>query len=278
MLNQPNGDVILATPSGTVLPIHGNAAPLSASDVTVQPGAYYPAGGIPPIMLNGTDVTSALSGGQIGANIALRDDALPTDQAELDEFSQNLASAFSGQGLPLFTNAAGTVPSSSGSPVQSGYVGFAATIQVNPAVSANAAAVRDGIPSTNTAGLAGYSSVIGNVLNNVLGTAPLATTNTSGLGADGSLSAPYSAPATLADFASTLVATQSTASAQASGQLTTEQAMQNTLQTKLSSATGVSMDTEMSDMISLQNAYGANAKIIGAVQTMYTTLLGMVAE
>ncbi len=32
----------------------------------------------------------------------------------------------------------------------------------------------------------------------------------------------------------------------------------------------------MSDMIALQNAYGANAKVIGTVQSMFTALLGMV--
>ncbi|MDQ2762933.1 MAG: hypothetical protein M3Y22_05435 [Pseudomonadota bacterium] len=78
------------------------------------------------------------------------------------------------------------------------------------------------------------------------------------------------------DFAATLVGAQSADSAAATSQLSTEQAVQTTLQTKLSSETGVNIDTEMSDMIALQNAYGANAKIISAVQTMYTQLLGMV--
>jgi flagellar hook-associated protein 1 FlgK len=35
----------------------------------------------------------------------------------------------------------------------------------------------------------------------------------------------------------------------------------------------VNMDTEMSLMITLQNAYGANAKIITAAQAMFTQLL-----
>jgi flagellar hook-associated protein 1 FlgK len=49
----------------------------------VQPNAFYPGGGIQGIMLDGADVTGVLRGGQIGANIALRDTTLPTDQAEL---------------------------------------------------------------------------------------------------------------------------------------------------------------------------------------------------
>jgi flagellar hook-associated protein 1 FlgK len=45
----------------------------------------------------------------------------------------------------------------------------------------------------------------------------------------------------------------------------------------VTSAGGVNIDTEMSNMIQLQNAYGANAKIISAVQSMWTQLLNMVS-
>ena len=59
-------------------------------------------------------------------------------------------------------------------------------------------------------------------------------------------------------------------------QLGTEQAVQTTLTTKLSAQSAVNMDTEMSTMIQLQNAYGANAKVIAAVQAMWTQLLSTV--
>jgi flagellar hook-associated protein 1 FlgK len=36
------------------------------------------------------------------------------------------------------------------------------------------------------------------------------------------------------------------------------------------------MDTEMSNMIQLQNSYGANARVIAAVQSMWTQLLSSV--
>ncbi len=277
VLQQANGDVLLTTATGVTLPIHGPANPLTGGNANTQPGAYYPGGGIPAVTLGGVDVTGALQGGQIGANIALRDTTMPTYQAELDEFSQNLAASFSAQGLPLFTNAAGSVPSGGATPVQSGYVGFAAQIQVNPAVSANPAAVRDGLPSANPAGVAGFTGTLTEVLNNALGIAPLMGTHVASLGPTGTLTASYGAPATLAEFATSLVGAQAADSATASAQLSTEQAVQTTLQGKLTAETGVNMDTEMSDMIALQNAYGANAKIIGAVQGMFTTLLGMVS-
>jgi flagellar hook-associated protein 1 FlgK len=248
-------------------------------------------------MLGGVDVTSQLQGGQIGTNIALRDSTLPTFQGELDEFSQNLASRFSAQGLTLFTDPAGAVPAGGGVPVQTGYVGFAATIQVNPAVLATPSLVRDGTTAiagsatgasaftpNPAGGPAGFATMIQRVLDNALGSAaqdgppsvPQPASNTTGLGASGTLSAPYTAPATLAGIASTMVAAQSQASATVTSQLGTEQGVQTTLSTQLSSADGVNMDTEMSVMIQLQNAYGANAKVISAVQSMFTQLLNAV--
>ncbi len=90
-LQQPNGDELISTTAGLLLPTRGMDNPFTTSGSNVQPGAYYPKGGIQAIMLGGADVTSQLRGGQIGANIALRDVTLPTDQAELDEFAQNLS-------------------------------------------------------------------------------------------------------------------------------------------------------------------------------------------
>ena len=63
----------------------------------------------------GTDVTRQLQGGQIGANITLRDTTLPTDQGELDELSQNMATRVQrAMGLTLFTDPTGTVPAGGG--------------------------------------------------------------------------------------------------------------------------------------------------------------------
>ena len=74
-----------------------------------------------------------------------------------------------------------------------------------------------------------------------------------------------------------MTAAQAQDSASTSSQLSTEQAVQTTLSGTLSSKSGVDMDTEMSNMIALQNAYGANAKVIAAVQAMWTQLLTTVS-
>ncbi|HUB15985.1 MAG TPA: flagellar hook-associated protein FlgK [Acetobacteraceae bacterium] len=295
-LVQPDGNMLVTTAGRLALPTDGSAAQLATSGANVPPGTYYPGGGIPAITLNGADVTGQLTGGQLGANIALRDTTLPTCQAELDEFSQNLASRFAAQGLTLFSDGDGNVPAGGGDPVQQGYVGFASEIQVNPAVQADPSLVRDGtdpiIGSPTGAasftpnppgGPAGFSTLIDNILTYTFGAdvqagVPQPASNTTGLGASGTLNASYSAPATLGGIASAMVAAQAQESANTTTQLTTEQAVQTTLNNTLSSGSGVNMDNEMSLMIQLQNAYGVNAKIIGAVQSMWTQLIGSVQE
>lgn len=274
VLQQPNGDVLVTTASGLPLPTHNPAPQITTGGANVQPGAYYPAT-IPPITLNGIDITSQLQGGQIGANITLRDTTLPTDQSELDELSQNMASRFDASGLRLFTDPAGNVPASTPPPVQNGYVGFAATIQVNAAVQADPSLLRDGTAAAPT-GLAGYTGIINAVLTGALGDTPPLASNTSGLGPGGNLNAPYVSPTTLGALASTMLAAQAQDSATTTNQLATEQAVQTTLSNQLSSEDGVNMDTEMSNMIELQNAYGANARVIGAVQSMWSQLLSAV--
>ena len=97
-----------------------------------------------------------------------------------------------------------------------------------------------------------------------------------GLGATGNLSAPYAPPATLGDLAAALVGAQAADSAATTSRLATETGVQTTLQGQLTSQSGVNMDAQMSQMIALQNAYGANAKVMAAVQAMFTQLLGSI--
>jgi flagellar hook-associated protein 1 FlgK len=292
-LPQANGDMLAVVGGGLSVPLHGTTPPFAIAGTSLGPNSAYPATA-PAITLGGVDVTQALSGGEIGANVTLRDSTMPTFQAELDEFSNSLASQFSAQGLSLFTDGAGNVPSGGGVPVQSSYVGFSGTIQVNPAVLAQPSLVRDGTQAVAgsatgasaftpnpTGGPAGFSTLIDRVLTYALGSQVQAgvaqpAPATGGLGPLGTLTAPFTAPATLADFATDIVSSQSQASASVQSNFSNEQAVQTTLQGKLADSSSVSIDTEMSQMITLQNAYSANARIIGTAQAMWSDLLGAV--
>ena len=175
--------------------------------------------------------------------------------------------------------------------MQGGYLGYSATIQVDPGVTANPNAVRDGTgaiagsptgPSAFTpnppGGPAGSTTLIQRVLTYALGSeaqagVPQPAPNVSGLGASGTLSLPFTAPATLGDFATALVSSQAQDSAQASSEQSTANAVLTALQTKNAATNGVSIDTEVATMIQLQNAYAANARVMSGVQTMWNALL-----
>lgn len=284
-VNQSNGDLSIFTAGGLTLPTRGGESPFSIAKASTPVESYYPGGGIPAISLAGTDVTSQMTGGQIGSNVALRDTIIPTFQAELDEFSQGLSNRFAGQGLTLFTDPAGNLPTASGTPAQAGYIGYAATIQTNPTIATNPSLVRDGANTTGTftpnppGGPAGFTALISSIIKYTFGTnlqggAAQAPFNTNGLGASGNLATPIAGNGVaLSDFATSLVASQAQKSATTTSSLATEQALQTSLNAKMSAFSGVNMDTEMSQMLSLQNAYSANAKVIAAVQSMFNQLL-----
>ena len=238
-LKQSNGDV-LALSGGTVLSTRASTGPLAIGTATLA--ADTPAASVPALTVSGNP--APIAGGRIGAELELRDTVLPGLQTTLDGFAQALATGFAAQGLTLFTDATGAVPAP-------GTAGFAETIQVSSTVQGTPSMLRDGSAAP---GAAGSTALIGAVLGSVLNT---------GAG-------------TIAGLATDLVANHASLASQAAGKLSTEQAVQTSLTTKLSATTGVSVDSEMSRMIELQNSYGANAKVIAAVQAMWTQLLSSV--
>ncbi len=291
---QANGDVLLISAQGMILPTQGTANPFSLAAANLAAGAWYPAGGVPGIMLGGVDVTGQFGAGRIGANLTLRDDILPEYQAALDEFAQTLSQRFSNQGLALFTDPAGNIPPGGGLPTQTGYIGYAGIIQVNPAIDADATLLRDGTqavvgsPSGASAftpnpigGPAGDTTLIQRILRFTLGAEiqpgvtqpPSAIT---GLGPAGNITLSFPTPATLAEFTERLIASPAADQAGITAQLEMETALLTTVQSKFDAATGVDVDSEMAMMIQLQNAYGAHARVIATMQSMWDQLLGAV--
>ena len=295
------GDMVVSTANGLILPTRGVTAPLSTQDATIGVSDSHP-GTIPAIELNGKDVTSALTGGALGANITLRDTTLPTMQGELDSFASTLANRFSAQGLTLFTDASGNVPGADPAlTAPGGQLGFSAGIQVNAAVTANPALVRDGTQAIQdpTAGAAivpgavltgasaftpnpsggpvGFTTLISRVLGNSFGTtiaagSPQPAARVTGLGATGTLSAPYSGTGSLATLATTLTSSQAQTIADATSRQTSQTDIQATLQGNLTASSGVSVDNQLATVTALQNAYEANAKVVAAVEAMFTAL------
>ena len=240
-LRQSNGDM-LAVAHGVSLPLRAASGPLTIQTAVLAPDT--PAAAVPLVKMGGQDVTGSLTGGRIGANLALRDKVLPSVQAGLDVVASALASGFAGAGLPLFTNAADVVPAGP-------TVGFAQGIQVSAAVRAAPTMLRDG---TAAAGPAGSTALINAVLGSVLATG------------GGSVAA----------RASSLTAGIAQSASQASSTLDADTAAQSSLQTRLAADSGVSVDHELATMVRLQGAYAANAKVLSATNSMWQALLDIV--
>ena len=93
--------------------------------------------GDPTTSPNAIEITQSNIGAKLGGLIELRDTIFPKQTAQLDELAHKMALRFEAQGLRLFTDQTGSIPSdnppdSTTDPVVSvEYVGFSSHIQVN---------------------------------------------------------------------------------------------------------------------------------------------------
>ena len=76
-----------------------------------------------------------------------------------------------------------------------------------------------------------------------------------------------------AGFAQDIIAAQGAASANASSLDDTQQTALSTAQSRFAAGAGVNIDQEMSNLIALQTAYGANARVLTAARDMLNQLL-----
>lgn len=141
--------------------------------------------------------------------------------------------------------------------------GLAQRLTINSKVAANTAV----LTATSAADPSATSSRAQGMFTALTST-PLTFSSASGIGG---VLAPYST--TVAGFAQDVIATQGAASANASALDATQQTALSTAQGRFSSSAGVNIDQEMSNLIALQTAYGANARILTAARDMLNQLL-----
>ena len=87
----------------------------------------------------------------------------------------------------------------------------------------------------------------------------------------GSPSTPFSG--TLVKYMQQFLSMQGNASTSATQLAQGQDVVVNALQQKMKSSSGVDIDTEMSNLIALQNSYAANAHVMSVVQAMMTSLM-----
>jgi flagellar hook-associated protein 1 FlgK len=105
-------------------------------------------------------------------------------------------------------------------------------------------------------------------LLNQMTTASLTYAASTGIG---TAQAPYSG--TLSQYLSQVVSVQSQAANAATNLQQGQDTVLTALQQRFNSQSGVNIDTEMSNLIALQNAYAANARVMSTIQSMMQTLL-----
>lgn len=87
----------------------------------------------------------------------------------------------------------------------------------------------------------------------------------------GTTGAPFTG--TLINFAKQFISQQGEAATAAKQLSDGQSVVLNTLQKKVSDASGVNIDDEMAHLLALQNAYSANARVMSSIKQMYDTLI-----
>jgi flagellar hook-associated protein 1 len=195
-------------------------------------------------VLNGTATGSAVS----SASATITASSLTSGSAALPLFTD---------GNALYTGAI----NSSGSQL----TGYAGRITVNPAVVANPSSLT--VYSTSPATASG-DTTRADFINSQLTTGSFTYSPVTGLG---SSSTPFTG--TITSYMQQFLGLQGNSATNAQQLAQGQDVVVNTLQQSYNTATGVNMDAQMSNLISLQNAYSANAHVMAVVQSMFTTLL-----
>ena len=143
--------------------------------------------------------------------------------------------------------------------------GYAGRITVNSALLNNPSNLS--VYSTSPATAAG-DTTRSDFLYSQLTTGSFSYSPTTGLG---TTAKPFSG--TITNFMQQFLSQQSNAASSATQLQQGQDVVVSTLQQKFNSVAGVSIDTEMSNLIALQNSYAANAHVMSVVQSMMNTLL-----
>lgn len=234
-VQQASGDVQVIA-GNTILPTRLTSGPYSIAGSNITAGTTT----VPVLTMNGLPVSGL--GGEMGANATLRDVTIPAMQSSLDTFTRSLATSFQNANVPLLTDNTGNA-----SPATQ--LGFSATVQLSAAFQVHPEKLRDG--ATGPTLQSGDNTNTRNVLNTVF------ASTTSGA----------------ASQAATLVAGFAQQSTQAATAATSSTALRIGLDSRLAIRSGVSVDSELAQMVALQTAYAANAKVVTAVQSMWQQLL-----
>lgn len=271
-VTQSNGGMAIYTDSGAVL------FDVSARSVTMQATTTYSAAttgaavyvdGVP---VTGANATMPIQSGALAGLSQLRDVIAPQYQAQLDSIAGGLINAFaetnqttSAQKPGLFTYSGATAPP--GSTLIAGLAGaISVSSAVDPTQGGSLSLIRDGGINgagydQNPTGASSFSTVIRNDI-----AALSASQNFPSAGG-------LTTASSLTDYAQNSASWLDGQYQGASNQANYQTSLLSQASTALSNATGVNIDSQMSQMLALENSYQASAKLISTINAMFGSLL-----
>jgi flagellar hook-associated protein 1 FlgK len=200
-----------------------------------------------------------------GTTLQVTDDGTNATTVNSASVTKTISTLQSGNPqMPLFTDGGALY---TGAITSSGQqmTGLAGRIAVNAAVVTDPSkiSVYNTSPATPAGDTKRSDFLYSQLTNSVFSYSP-----TTGLG---SSSQPFTG--TVSSYLQQFLSVQSNASTQATQLQQGQSVVVSTLQAKFNSTSSVNIDSEMSNLIQLQNAYAANAHIMSVVQSMMNTLL-----
>jgi flagellar hook-associated protein 1 len=242
----------LATgPNDTVIGVNFNGGTLSSSTVVAQ--------------LNAALSSTGLTFSNTGNTLQVLNNVANTVTVNSMSATTTATSTTSGSApLPLFLDGSSNY---TGAITPNGLeqTGYAQRITVNPALLTSPSDLVD-YSSTTVAGDATRPNYLYSQLNN-------ATLTFSPLTGIGSVTTPMTG--TLSSYIGEVMTNQGQAAANATNLKQGQDVVVNSLQQTMNTDSGVDVDTQMTNLITLQNIYGANARVFSTVQQMFQTLLQM---
>ncbi|MCR8724347.1 flagellar hook-associated protein FlgK [Frigidibacter sp. ROC022] len=271
-LPREDGMVALVSTGGAIL-LDSSAATVRFDPVgIITPDMSIGSGALSGLTLNDQPVsvtggTGPLGGGRLGALFDLRDGMAVEAQTMVDAMARDLYERFADPALDATLNAGepGLFTDGGGGFVATDEVGLAGRLQVNAAVDPGQGGavwrLRDGLQATAPGDVGDGSLLTGmaDALNAARSPAsgPFGATARSAGGLAGEASALWSG--------TTLSLEKSMAYANSRAETLRNLHLQD----------GVDTDHEMQELLSLEQAYGANARVVSTIDDMIQTLLGL---
>ena len=250
---------VLPQSDGTVTVLTGSESPLVMGQSSMQLSASTSSSGVSILDSNGTDISSAISGGSLAGLLQFQTTVQglmgsSSGQGSLNQLAQTLAdtvnqiltsgttdtSSTATAGVPLFTYATGNSTT------------VAATLAVNPAITA----------STLAAASVGPPAVANGAANAL---AALSTQTFSSLGG-----------MDLTDYYSQIASGIGTLQSNASNGVTNGQQLVAQAQNARSQVSGVSLNAEAAELMQLQQSYQAVAKMVSVVGDLTQSVIEMI--